>query len=215
MFNFKKTNKIIKDIDELIGKIDEGALVFKSGVKNYLYDAPEQFNENLQAMTHLENQSSELRRSIERALYTHSLMSEIRGDVLNLLEYMETLVRTMKRYLFQYDVEVPHIPAELNSDLLKLVELSTSSVESVTIAAKAYFKTPQFITEQIHRVYFYEKETNSIGQHIKRRVFQNMKDLKLSEKFHLRYFALHIEEVAQIAEKTADLLSIMAIKRNF
>jgi uncharacterized protein Yka (UPF0111/DUF47 family) len=40
-----------------------------------------------------------------------------------------------------------------------------------------------------------------------------MPDLKLSEKFHLRYFTLHIENISDIAEKVADLLSIMAIKR--
>ena len=40
-----------------------------------------------------------------------------------------------------------------------------------------------------------------------------MTGLRLSEKFHLRYFALHIETVSDTAEKVADLLSIMAIKR--
>lgn len=40
-----------------------------------------------------------------------------------------------------------------------------------------------------------------------------MPDLKLSEKFHLRYFTLHIENISDTAEKVADLLSIMAIKR--
>ena len=37
--------------------------------------------------------------------------------------------------------------------------------------------------------------------------------LRLSEKFHLRYFTLHIENISDTAEKVADLLSIMAIKR--
>lgn len=214
MFNFRKTNKTIQDIDSFFDKIDEGILVFKSGVKNYLY-ASDQFSKNLESMAKLEHSSSELRRSIESELYTHSLMAEVRGDVLSLLEYMEGVVRTMKRNLYQFDVEIPLIPVELNTDLLKLVDVSTSSVESVIFAAKAYFRSPQFITEQIHRVYFFEKESNNLGQHIKRRVFHNMEDLKLSEKFHLRYFTLHIEEIAHTAKKIADLLSIMAIKRNF
>jgi len=48
---------------------------------------------------------------------------------------------------------------------------------------------------------------------IKKKVFHEMTNLNLSEKFHLRYFTLHIENVSDVAQKVADLLSIMAIKR--
>jgi len=65
----------------------------------------------------------------------------------------------------------------------------------------------------LHRVYFYEKETDKLAGSIKRRVFKDMANLKLSEKFHLRYFTLHIEEISDISEKIADILSIMAIQR--
>jgi uncharacterized protein len=40
-----------------------------------------------------------------------------------------------------------------------------------------------------------------------------MTNLKLSEKFHLRYFTLHIESLSDAAQEAADMLSIMAIKR--
>ena len=41
-----------------------------------------------------------------------------------------------------------------------------------------------------------------------------MQGLKLSEKFHLRYFTLHIESLSDKAQQAADLLNIMAIKRS-
>ena len=47
----------------------------------------------------------------------------------------------------------------------------------------------------------------------KRKVFHDMDKLKLSEKFHLRYFALHIEELSQEALTVADQLSVMSIRR--
>ena len=40
-----------------------------------------------------------------------------------------------------------------------------------------------------------------------------MMSLKLSEKFHLRYLALHIENLSEAAENVADQLSLMYIKR--
>ena len=48
MFNLKNTNKTIQDIDTFFDTIDETILVFKSGVKNYLYNNTEQFNDNIQ-----------------------------------------------------------------------------------------------------------------------------------------------------------------------
>lgn len=215
MFNLKNTNKTIQDIDTFFDTIDETILVFKSGVKNYLYNNTEQFNDNLQSMAKLEKTSNELRRSIESKLYTHSLMAEVRGDVLRLLERLENVVDILARNLFQFEVEIPFIPVELNNDFIKLTETSTLSVEGIIPAAKAYFRTPDSMTDKIHRVYFYEQETNKLAQSIKRKVFHEMDKLKLSEKFHLRYFTLHIEELSHAAEKIADLLSVMAIKRNF
>jgi hypothetical protein len=96
---------------------------------------------------------------------------------------------------------------------MKLTELSTLAVECAIPAAKAYFKSQDTITEKIHRVYFYEKEADKQAQALKRRVFHEMSNLKLSEKFHLRYFALHIENLSDAAEKVADQLSVMSIKR--
>jgi len=69
------------------------------------------------------------------------------------------------------------------------------------------------VSEKIHRVYFYEKETDMLADIIRRKIFKEIPGLRLSEKFHLRYFTLHIENISDTAEKVADLLSIMAIKR--
>lgn len=212
MFGFRKVEKTIKTLDSLLDCLDECTLVFKSGVKNYLESNTVEFNDNLQSITALESKATELRRTIESGLYSHSLLTDNRVDVLQLLERLDNIVRLLYRNLCQFEIEVPFIPAELNVDFLKLVEVSALSVESVVPAAKSYFRTPQIMTEKIHRVYFYEKETAKLGQNIKRHVFHDMENFKLSQKFHLRYFTLHIEELAGEAAKAADLLSVMVVK---
>jgi hypothetical protein len=140
-------------------------------------------------------------------------MPQLRGDILKLLEELDNIIDLAKTSLFQFDVENPFIPAELNQDLVKLTELSTAAIESVIPAARAYFRDPDSVKEKLHRVYLYEKEADKLADAIKRKVFHDMPNLKLSEKFHLRYFTLHIETLSDAAEKTADVLSIMAIKR--
>lgn len=213
MFGHKKEKSTIENVNKFFDTIDEALLVFKEGVKNYLYNHTQEFYANIQTMTNLEADANSLRRQIESDLYSQSGLTHVRGDIMGLMERLDHIVNTLNENLIQFEIENPYIPSELNADFMKLTELSTLSVESVIPAAKAYFRTPDSMTEKIHRVYFYEKEVNKHAQNIKRKVFHDMSNLKLSEKFHLRYFALHIETLSDSAEKTADLLSIMAIKR--
>jgi predicted phosphate transport protein (TIGR00153 family) len=213
MFTFRHAQKSIQLIDSFLDKIDQGIIIFKEGVNNYLSGNNESFLNNLRTLSTLETEADIIRRKVENILYTQSLMPQLRGDIMRLMEELDNIIDLAKKNLYQFDVEVPFIPAELNQDLSKLTELTVAACESVMPAARAYFRDPVSIKEKIHRVYLYEKEADKLADAIKRKVFHDMPNLKLSEKFHLRYFTLHIETLSDAAEKAADLLSIMAIKR--
>jgi uncharacterized protein len=214
MFTFKQANKSIELIDNFLNVVDQSGIIFKEGVRNYLYDNRESFIDNLKTLSKLETEADVLKKQIENILYTHSLMPQLRGDILKLIEEFDKIINQCKKSLFQFDVEVPFIPALLHQDLIKLTDICISAVESLIPAARAYFKDPDSVKEKIHRVYLYENEADKLADAIKRKVFQQMPELKkLSEKFHLRYFTTHIETISDSAEDVADLLSIMAIKR--
>lgn len=214
MFNFKHAKKSIDLIEQFLTLIDQGSLIFKDGVKNYLLGNRENFEDNLKTLSNLSSEADIKKREIENILYTQSLMPQLRGDILKLLEELYNIIDIAKSNLFEFDVEVPFIPSELNQDLLKLTELSVFSIDSLIPAARSYFRNPDSVKEQLHRVYLYEKEADKLAASIKRRVFQDIPQLKLSEKFHLRYFTLHIEILSDVAQQAADLLSIMALKRS-
>ena len=213
MFGRKKSIKLIEDIDRYFDIMDQSLLVYKEGVRNYLYSNPEGFNDNLKKMSALESEGDVLRREIENALYTQTALVRSRGDIMRLFEKTRSITKLLNDSLFQFEIETPFIPSELNPEFMKLTEFSTLAVESVVPAAKAYFKAPETVQDKINRAYFYEKEAVKYSQTIKRTVFHNMPSLKLSEKFHLRYFALHIENLSKAAENVADQLAVMAIRR--
>jgi uncharacterized protein len=214
MFTFKHANQSIELIDRFLNTIDQGGLIFREGVKNYLLENRESFADNLKTLSDLESEADVLKRKIENILYTHALMPQLRGDILKLIDELDDIINQCKKSLFQFDVEVPYIPKEIHQDLIKLTEICISAVESLIPAARAYFKDPDSVKEKIHRVYHYENEADKLADAIKRKVFQQMPHIeKLSERFHLRYFTLHIETISDAAEDVADLLSIMAIKR--
>ena len=213
MFGRNKSIKLIEDIDRYFDIMDQSLLVYKEGVRNYLYSNPEGFNDNLKKMSALESEGDVLRREIENALYTQTALVRSRGDIMRLFEKTRSITDLLNDSLFQFEIETPFIPSELNPEFMKLTEFSTLAVESVVPAAKAYFKAPETVQDKINRAYFYEKEAVKYSQTIKRTVFHNMPSLKLSEKFHLRYFALHIENLSKAAENVADQLAVMAIRR--
>lgn len=213
MFGRKKSVKLIEDIDRYFDLIDQSLLVFKEGVRNYLYSNSAGFNDNLKKMSALDSEADVLRREIENALYTQTALVRSRGDIMRLFEKTRSITDMLNDSLFQFEIETPFVPSELNPEFMKLTEFSTLAVESVVTAAKAYFKAPETVQDKINRAYFYEKEAVKYAQTIKRTVFHNMQSLKLSEKFHLRYFALHIENLSKGAENVADQLAVMAIRR--
>lgn len=132
----KRINKIIGDIDKFFDTIDQALLIFGEGVKNYLYTNVEAFKGNLQTMTRLENEAELLRREIEAGLYRQSSLVRLRGDIMRLLEALDHIIDTLNDNLFQFEIERPFIPVELNADFLKLTELSTQAVETAIPAAR-------------------------------------------------------------------------------
>ncbi len=214
MFRSRKVNQSINDLDTYMAHLDECSLVFKNGVKHFLDGSSEEFQDNLKTMTQLRDTTTELRRNIENEFYSLSMLSENRVDLMQLLERLDRIADLLFKNLWQYEIEVPFFPAEMTVDFLKLIEISSLAVEGSVEAAKNFFREPRHITEKVHRIYYFEKEVMKQAQTLKRQVFHEMENLKLSQKFHLRYFTLHVEELAEEAVKVADLLSIMVIKQN-
>lgn len=214
MFRSRKVNQSINDLDSYMAHLDECSLVFKNGVKHFLDGSSEEFQDNLNTMTELRDTTTELRRTIENEFYALSMLRDNRVDLIQLLERLDRIADLLFKNLWQYEIEVPFFPAEMTVDFLKLIEISSLAVEGSVEAAKNYFREPRHITEKVHRIYYFEKEVMKQAQTLKRRVFHEMENLKLSQKFHLRYFTLHVEELAEEAVKVADLLSIMVVKQN-
>jgi len=209
---FRTTKELEMEIDGFLDAISQGIIVFKDAVSYYLDRRNELFADQLGRVDKLEEKADQLRRSIETKLYTHSLIPEHRGDVLGLLETIDDVIDMAKETLNQFDVEGPAINKSLNDGYNELAQKAGDACEVMVKAVRAFFKDINAVHDHLHKIYFYENEADRIGDHLKRRIFSM--DIDLSHKIHLRYFAQHIDQLADQAEAVADRLSIYTIKRS-
>jgi predicted phosphate transport protein (TIGR00153 family) len=208
----RTTKNLILKIDEFFDDIDLGLVVFKEAIKAFLEKDMESFQRHLAKVEALESSADKLQRSIENEMITHSILPQHKAEVTALIDEMDEIIDALKSSLNEFNIEMPDIPISLNKNFISLSETSVSAAEELVPAARAYFKAPYTVREKLLKVYYFESETDKISRGIKKIVFQEMKELDLAHKAHLRYIIHHVENISDLAQKAADLLSGMAIK---
>jgi uncharacterized protein len=208
----RTTKNLIIRIDEFLDNIELGMLVFREGLKAYLEKDMDAFQRHLQKVDSLENKADKLQREIENEMITHSILPQHREEVVKLIDMLDETIDSVKRTLNEINIERPDIPVSLNKNLISIAETSTNTAEELVPAARAYFRAPYTVREKLLKVYYFESETDKISLSTKKIIFQEMAELDLARKNHLRYVINHIENISDLAQKAADMLSGMAIK---
>jgi predicted phosphate transport protein (TIGR00153 family) len=209
---FRRTKALEAQIDEFLDKLSESAIVFRRAVEIYLAEgATAEFEDRLSQVNDLESQADRLRRSVETQLYAETLIPDSRGDVLGLIENLDSVINLCEGGLWAFSIETPDIPAEFHADYRALTEQVINTVESLVLGSRAFFRNIEAVPDHMHKVIFYEKEADKLSTKLKKAIFAT--DLPLSHKAHLRNFVVHIDNLANKSEDVADRLAIYTIKR--
>ncbi|NLK49554.1 MAG: DUF47 family protein [Candidatus Cloacimonetes bacterium] len=207
----KTTRFVESQIDTFLDVVSDSAMLFQLGTEDYLFGRIEQFEERLSQVRELEKKADDLRITVERYLYERTLIPENRGDVLAILENTDEVVDNIKETLMQFSIEMPEIP-ELTNDLwLQTARASVAAVEQMVMAVRSFFRDLAAVNNYIHKVYFFEREADHVGEKLRRQIFGLPIDL--AHKSQLRYFAIHTERISDYAQTVCDRLAIYTIKR--
>ncbi len=209
---FSGTRSLENQIDEFLDKVSEAGMVFGRAVRVYLNRGPsEEYSSFLDQVADIERRGDELRRTIETELYVRTLIPDLRADVLALLEGIDHLMNVYEGDLFRISIQSPDIPEEFHAGFIELTETVVSCVDSVVLAARAFFRDIDAVRDHSSKTIFLETEADKIGTKLQRAIFASA--LPLERKMHLRYFVERIDELANSAEDVADALQIYTIKR--
>lgn len=209
----KKRFGVGRRVDDFLDQVSESGMLFKMGVDAYLMGNRESFTKKIEAIASVEHVGDALRRDLEELLYTQTLIPESRGDVLELFENMDGLLDRFKGALWRFDIEQPDIYPELHDDIRELASCAVESVEAMVRSARAFFKDISAVADHLHKVSYWESESDKVSTRLQKRVFRR-EDLHLSDRMQLRDFIRHVDKIADRAEDVADKLRIYVIKRS-
>ncbi len=207
------TRKVQNDIDVFFDTVGDATEVFGRLLRIYLHepDSHEAFDQTLNQLTKLELNADELRRGIESYLYEKTLIPDLRGDVMEMIEDVDSLISTQQALSFALKIEQPVIPEQFHQSFLDLERTTERCVTHLISAARAFFRNIEQVRDHTHKVLFAESEADQICTALKTAIFNS--DLDKIEKIHLRYFIERIDLVANRAEDIADALTIYSLKR--
>ena len=210
---FKNRTGIEKEIDNFLDLASQSGLIYLQGINAYLHDQMDSFAEHLEHIVETEKSADTLRRSIEDLLYRKTLIPESRGDVLELIERMDTLLGQFKGVMFRVEIERPFIDPLFHADLDTLNNTAVQAVEAATLSVRAYFKDVSQVADHMHKIAFWETESDKASTRLQKSIFAD-RQLDLAEKMQLRDMVKHIDRIADQAEDLAERLAIFVIKRS-
>jgi len=209
----KKKLGIEKQIDDFLDQVSESGLLFKSGVEAYLRGNLDSFEKKMETIAETEHKGDALQPPLGEQLYIKTLIPESRGDVLSLLENMDSLLDRFKGAMWRFDIEQPDINTEFHGDFTELINNVVESVEAIVRSTRAFFKDISAVADHMHKVSYWETESDKVSTRLQRNIFRK-KELRLSHRMQLRDFVRHVDKIADRAEDVADHLSIFVIKRS-
>lgn len=210
---FKNKIGIESEIDSFLDLVSESGLLFTRGIESYVKNKSDEFERLLDQIVETERHADKLRRSIEDLLYRRTLIPESRGDVLRIIEHMDSLLGKFKGAMWRLQIEQPAIEAVFIDDLLALTDVVVKSVETVTVSVRAYFRDISSVADHMHKVSFWETEADKIATKLQMQVFRH-DEYTLCQKMQIRDLVCHIEDISDQAEDMADSLAIFVIKRS-
>ena len=202
------TSRIKKNINKKLNKINvkDNVKIFKGN--------PEKFNE-VQKVTDqisdLESECDSLRREVERKIYSETLIPEIRGDVLGMLENLDKIPGQIQGNAHSFNTEKPKVDPELDENFLKLCDYASECISLLIDGSRSFFVDKKITIQKCLEVAKVESKADKISTELKKTIFLNS-DNGLATKVHLKYFVEIMDEVANLSEDVADRLIISSSK---
>ena len=185
--------------------------LFKTLLKKYFDQKFDDVQKVTDQISNLESECDALRRDVERRIYSETLIPEIRGDVLGMLENLDKIPGQIQGNAHSFNTEKPNVNPELDKNFIKLCDYASECISLLIEGARSFFVDKNITIEKCLEVSRVESKADKISTDLKKTIFTNSEN-GLATKVHLKYFVEIMDEVANLSEDVADRLIISSSK---
>lgn len=211
---FGRSKELEIEITKYLDLVNQAAMIFKRDLSRYINKEFEKFEDNLSDIKKNENDADELQKDIKYKLYKYMLIPESRGDVLNIIEEIDTVTDMVKKVLYQISIERPRIPKDLENDFFELIDNNSEAVNMLVKSVRAFFEEISQVNDYVNKVHFFEHEADKNEERLKRRLFsEEFENIDIAYKMQLRYFIEKITALSDQSETISEDVSVAAVKR--
>lgn len=159
----------------------------------------------------LESRADDLRRDIELKLYGKALLPESRGDLLGLLETIDTVPNSAETVVAIIETEQISIPEQFKKAFHDLVDCNFEAYQLLKVTAEVLLERPKETLDFADKVDVKESDSDRLEQALIRSIFRT--NLEKADKILLKDVVVAIGNVSDRSENAADRMAIIAVKR--
>lgn len=211
---FRAEKKIQEMITEYFARVEECMKQFEADIKRCVQEGPAtaEAEKGRRGETHdLESRADDIRRDIEMKLYGQALLPESRGDLLGLLETMDTVPNAAETVISILETERIEIPGPFRNDFLELVQCNLEAYRLLQKTADALLHNPKQTLYVVKEVDIKESESDRMERMLISKIFGA--ELDTARKILLKDVVVAIGDVSDRAENAGDRMAIIAMKR--
>ncbi len=171
----------------------------------------ERLEEQARAVHAAESEADDLRRQIENMMYERALFPESRGDILDLLETMDSVVNQADRTLRSIFDQRITIPREVRQFILELTEINERCVGLMLQASLLLFDTYTSASALTGKMDELESRSDRLQAETVQWIFTH--DLSDLQKILLRDLVGAIGEISDKCMNVGDRIRIIVVKR--
>ena len=202
---------LMKSINLFLDNILKINNLFKVLLQKYFDQNYEEVENVTNEISELESECDKLRREVERKIYSETLIPEIRGDVLGMLENLDKIPGQIQGNAHSFNTEKPKVDPELGENFLKLCDYASECISLLIDGSRSFFVNKKITIGKCLEVAKVESKADKVSTELKKTIFLNSEN-GLATKVHLKYFVEIMDEVANLSEDVADRLIISSSK---
>jgi predicted phosphate transport protein (TIGR00153 family) len=185
----------------------------RAGLRSFLEEGPgEQVDYFYGRIDREESTSDHLRRTVESRLFGKALLPEARGDIMRILEALDVVINRAESVLRQVVIERLEVEPWMAHGLDRLIDETAEGCRWLHEAGcNLLHGRDQPIADLVRKVDDVESRCDHLEDDLLGRIFTS--DLELARKLQLKDFVRRLGTISDLAEKAADQIHIVSIKR--